>query len=114
MSAALRWLGGSEEEMLLNKLASALVGQWADREGSIYTLMQGGTDEQHTIDVVTVRPTGERRFTKALVQCHTSGTGDAVMFWGRWPPSRFDGLVVGEGRITWRRGSCTFDWQKLQ
>ncbi len=101
MSAALRWLGGTEDKVVLKNIVSSLVGQWTDREGSIYTLTQGGGTDEHTcgqnIDVLTLRPSGERRYTKGLIRCIASGSGDEVdMFWGRRPQSRFVGTIEEE------------------
>lgn len=119
MSAALLWLGGAEDEVLLNRIVATLVGRWTDREGSIYILTQGGTTKQQgrNIHVLTLIPNGESRYTKNLIRCIPTGKDEEVgLFWGRWPQSRFVGVFEKENeeRITWRRGGCRFRWRKLQ
>ena len=102
MSAALRWLGGSETDLYNRAL---LMGQWQDRKGSVYTLTPG--KQPSTIDVLTVRPSGKRRFTKDLIE-----TRSDAAFWGK-SQQQFVG-EVSEMQVTWRREGVVFHWRKLQ
>ena len=106
MSAALRWLGGAEEEVVAwGPRLAALLGQWKDRGGSIYTLTPGGQDK---IDVFTLRPSGAVRYTEGLISLH-----GGVAHWGRNFSGRYLGCLDGS-RITWCRGGSKFHWSKIQ
>ena len=62
-------------------------------------LLRQAYDEQrgHTIDVLTLRPRGQSRYTKDLIRCIASGSGDEVdMFWGKRPQSRLVGTIEEE------------------
>ena len=62
-------------------------------------MLRQAYDEQrgHTIDVLTLRPRGQSRYTKDLIRCISFGSGDEVdMFWGRRPQSRFVGTIEEE------------------
>ena len=102
--SALDWLGGPEEVVLLQ----TLVGQWRDeRSGSMCILSMAGGQ----IDVLTIRATGSRIFTKSLIHCHG---GDGVV-WGRNPQREFKMALASKERVTWVRGRREqFSWRKLQ
>ena len=105
MSAALRWLEGAEEEVVAGPRLAALLGQWKDRGGSIYTLTPGGQDK---IDVFTLRPSGAVRYTEGLISLQ-----NGVAHWGRSSSRRFSGCLDGS-HITWCRGASKFQWSKIQ
>ena len=107
MSAALAWLGGTEEEVSCKEaLAEWLCGLWQDDRGSVYRLTRSG---QFTLDVLTTRPCGAQRFTSGLVRC-TAGDTEATAHWG-WT---YRGHLEGT-QLKWRRAGCTdFRWEKLQ
>jgi hypothetical protein len=99
MSSPLAWLGGTDVEVLLRKLA----GQWIDGAGSNYHLHING----NSLDVLTVRPSGKKVYTKRLIR-ETSGE----IAWGR-QPNEFT-LKLDSGRLVWARGVQRFLWRKLQ
>ena len=101
MAAAFRWLGGSETALENRAL---IVGQWQDNQGSIYVITPG--KHHSTFHVLTIRPSGERRFTKDLID-----TRSDLAFWGKARP--FIGEVK-ETEVTWRRERVVFKWSKLQ
>ena len=107
MSAAMRWLGGTEEEVVVwGWRIAALLGQWKDRDGTVYTLTRGIAVDQ--IDVFTVRPNGAFRYTEGLISLH-----GGVAHWGRSSSRRFSGCLDGS-RMTWCRGGSKFHWSKMQ
>ena len=107
MSATLQWLGGTEEEVSCKEaLAEYLCGLWQDDRGSIYRLTRGS---QFSIDVLTTRPCGAKRFTRALVQL----TDDAIALWG-CPGRKYRGERGGSQQLLWKRVGSQFRWQKLQ
>ena len=99
-AATLLWLGGSEEDIAIDVL---LQGLWVDGRGSTYRVSGGGG----AFDVLTVRPNGARHFTQGLVRRR-----GATLTWGR-EPRQFAGSVDGP-ILTWRRGTGTFRWTKIQ
>lgn len=80
MMCALKWLGGSEADYLAREYMSLLVGQWKDLDGSLYVLRRGSCQNQ--IDVLTIRPSGQRRYTKGLIRIYEEDESVAV-FWGK-------------------------------
>ena len=118
MSAALRWLGGLEAEVLNARAVETMQGTWQDGAGTIYVLTC--SRQKLTFDVLTLRPCGARRFTRGLVQCRDhakpitfAGRAEDTVFWGK---SRRKFAAEVEGAcLTWRRaGSAAFHWEKLQ
>ena len=107
MSLALEWLGGTEDEVLLARAVAKLVGQWMDRQGSIYTLTQA--TEAGKIDVLTVRPSGAQRYTDALITVR-----GCILQWGRSTSWKFSGTMDAESNIIWLRGRSKFQWRKMQ
>ena len=108
MSVALAWLGGTEEEAACkDALAELLCGLWQDDRGSVYHL----TRHHFSLDVLTTRPCGAKRFTSALVQCITDD-GDAIALWGR-AGRNYRGQHDGS-QLTWKRAGSVFRWVKIQ
>ena len=109
MSAALAWLGGTEEEVSRKEaLAEWLCGLWQDTSGSVYRLTHGS---RFTLDVLTTRACGAKRFTSALIRCTTDDSG-IVALWGR-TGHQYRGQIDGS-QLKWRRAGSEFRWQKLQ
>ena len=106
MSAALDWLGGTEEDVCRESVVEMLCGLWQDNRGSIYALSRG---RQFALDVLTTRPCGAQRFTSGLVQCHA---GPFVALWGR-SGQKYRGQMDGS-QLTWRRADSEFLWRKIQ
>ena len=105
MCVSLRWLGGTEGELTQARCLAALLGQWKDLNGSIYTLTLGS---QGKVDVLTLRPNGTRRFTEGLISISRG-----AIHWGRGAAGKFCGNLTGS-HISWQRGSSVFLWHKLQ
>ena len=105
MCVSLRWLGGTEGELTQARCLAALLGQWKDLNGSIYTLTLGS---QGKVDVLTLRPNGTRRFTEGLISIHLG-----AIQWGRGSSGKFSGSLTNS-RLSWQRGSTLFRWRKLQ
>ena len=103
MSAALRWLGAAEED---RHVRAYLLGQWRDLSGTIYTLSRGRNEA--TINVLTVRPDGEQRFTLDLIRCY-----DGAAFWGK-PSRQFACDLAEPSRVIWRRAGAVFRWTRIQ
>ena len=110
MASALQWLGGTEEEFSRKEnLTEWLCGLWQDDHGSVYRLTHGG---QFTLDVLTTRARGAKRFTSALIRCTADDSGN-VALWGR-AGHQYRGQIDGS-QLKWRRaGFSDFHWQKLQ
>ncbi len=89
---------------------SALLGQWRDRDGSIYTLSSSGND----IDVLTTRRNGEERFTRALIQCACDEAGKLSVSWGKQPDGKFVGTLLSDAEVIWKRRNSTFYWRRIR
>ena len=96
----LDWLGGSEMDVMLR----TLVGQWRGTDGSLYEIFLRGT----YLDVLTIRPSGERLYTQGLIR----ERGGSIE-WGVYP-RHFDMKLLSIGVVRWTRGRSSFVWQKLQ
>ena len=114
MSPALRWLGGTVEEVRRARAVDILRGTWVDRHETIYVLTEGL--QPGAFDVRTVRPGGFTQFTPGLVRIAEARDGegkheeDVVIEWGHKDQYT---ARVGD-RLTWRRRTSTYQWRKLQ
>ena len=100
MATPLDWLGGDEREIALSLLA----GSWLDENGSTYHLF---CSSGLSLDVLTVRPTGRRLFTKSLIR----NIGGCVL-WGSAAKAFL--LHMDGDHLQWTRGEQRFIWTKLQ
>ena len=101
MPSPLEWLGGHEQDHVLKTLA----GMWQDDQGSTYYLLE---NRGASLDVLTVRPSGHRIFTKSLIRSsHGSGA-----VWGT--SAKAFVLHLDGDRLQWRRGEKRFNWRKIQ
>ncbi len=116
-AAPLAWLGGTEAEVLGARAMALLQGLWQDRAGTLYLLTPNRAEL--SLDVLTTRPWGYRKFTEGLVQCRmdveaASGCVKGVAALRGKGASKFQTVVDG-CHLSWRRaGSCQFKWKKLQ
>ena len=111
MASALQWLGGTREEVSCKEaLAEWLCGLWQDDHGSAYRLARGS---QFTIDVLTTRPCGAKRFTRALIQCVMEDDDAIALFWG-CPGRKYRGERGGSQQLLWKSAGSEFWWEKLQ
>ena len=104
--ASLLWLGGAEQELLARQTLTELAGQWRGEDGSQYHLFCA----EGKIDVLTVRPSGRRLFTKGLIR---SSPRERSVVWGKDPRKLFT-LTLDEGVAMWFRDRQRFVWCKLQ
>jgi len=96
----LEWLGGVARDDTLFVIS----GTWRDEHGSVYHLQRSlGL----SINVLTIRPSGKRIYTKNLVRQHGCCT-----LWGS-ASKAFISDMDGD-RLTWNRGKKQFTWHKLQ
>ncbi len=100
MATPLDWLGGDEREIALK----LLVGTWRDERGSTYQLFQ---TTGSSLDVLTMRPSGRRIYTKALIRNHGS-----CIVWGSAAKAFL--LHMDGDHSQWIRGNQRFIWTKLQ
>ena len=102
----LDWLGGSEKDVTeMDVMLSTLAGQWRDSAGSTYHLYGSSS---RSLDVLTVRPGGNRLYTKGLIR----ERGGSIE-WGAYP-RQFQMKSLSAGVVRWSRGRRSFVWQKLQ
>ena len=115
MQTPLQWLGGTEEAVRAEKVADVLLGTWCNDKVSIYTLIQGAVVGE--IDVLTVRPCGNRRFSAGLIraQAASGDCGAVEATWGRAEdPGRCYRTLAESSHMVWRKRSSTYVWDKVQ
>ena len=115
MQTPLQWLGGTEEAVSAEKVADVLLGTWCDERGPTYTLTQGAVAGE--IDVLTVRPCGNRRFSAGLIraQAASGDCGAVEATWGRAEdPGRCYRTLAKSPHMVWRKQSSTYVWDKVQ
>ena len=108
---AIDWLGGVAEEHAASEISGqllALCGVWVDRKGSKYILTSAVIG---SLDVHTIRPSGESRSTARLISlCTKKGQGCVV-----WGLHRYTMAQRDQDSIQWQGRSANdrYEWTRL-
>ena len=108
---AIDWLGGVAEEHAASANSGqllALCGVWLDRKGSRYILTPASLN---SLDVHTIRPSGDHRFTAHLIRLYTK-KGAACVIWGS---HRYTMAQRDQDSVLWQgRGpNDRFEWTRI-